>query len=135
MIKIPEIERLIQSFVSNTPNIRGAILVSSEGLPLTSAFSNVFDEDKAAAITVSLLSLGKKFERDLTTGAIERIIIEGKEGYCVLIGCEEDLILLVLASKDMVKGWLFVEIKTLIKTMKLIMRTSSLHNNQISTTS
>ena len=57
----------------------------------------------------------EQFKKDLTVGIVEKIIVEGQEGYCVLVGCKSDLILLVLASKEIVKGWLFLEIKRLVK--------------------
>ena len=117
MAQANEIKGLLQSFVTNTLDIRGAILTNSKGLSLVSAFSYDVDENKETAITANFLSLIEQFEKDLTVGAVEKIIIEGQEGYCVLVGCENDLILLVLASKDIVKGWLFLEIKRLVQRL------------------
>ena len=131
MSPIIQIKILIESFVNKTLDIQGAVLVSSEGLPLASSFSSIFDEDKAAVITISLLSLGKKFEEDLNTGKIEEIVIRGKEGYCVLTGCSNDLLLSVIANRDVIKGWLFFEIKNLVEKINLIVQKNLSNENEI----
>ena len=128
---IIQIKILIEGFINKNADIQGAILVSSEGLPLASSFSSTFDEDKAAAITISLLSLGEKFEEDLNTGKVEEIVIQGREGYCVLTSCSNDLVLSVLASKDIIKGWLFFEIKNLVEKINLLVENNLSDGNGI----
>ena len=129
MNQIFGIKHIIKSFVDNTPDIRGVILTNSDGLPLASTFLSNLDEDKTAAITVSLISLGEKFKKDLEIGEVEKIFIEGKEGYCVITNCGSDLTILVLASTNIVKGWLFVEIKNLAKTIRLMEKAKSIREN------
>ena len=128
---IIQIKILIESFINKNPDIQVTILVSSEGFPLASSFSSAPDEDKAAAITISLLSLGEKFEKDLNTGKVEEIVVQGKEGYCVLTSCSNDLVLSVLANRDIIKGWLFFEIKNLVEKINSVVENNLSDENAI----
>ena len=66
---------------------------------------------------LELLPLTKHFKKSLEIGKLERIIVESEKIYCVITNCQDDSILLVLANKEIVKGWLFMEIRKLIKEM------------------
>ena len=64
---------------------------------------------------LEFLPLTEHFKRSLEVGRLERIIVESEEIYCVMTSCQDNSILLVLANKEIVKGWLFMEIRKLIK--------------------
>ena len=64
---------------------------------------------------LELLPLTEHFKKSLEIGKLERIIVESEEIYCVITNCQDNSILLVLANKEIVKGWLFMEIRKLIK--------------------
>ena len=67
---------------------------------------------------LEFLPLTEHFKKSLEIGRIgklERIIVESDEIYCVITNCQDNSILLVLANKEIVKGWLFMEIRKLIK--------------------
>ena len=66
---------------------------------------------------LEFLPLTEHFKRSLKVGKLERIIVESEEIYCVITSCQVNSILLVLANKEIVKGWLFMEIRKLIKEM------------------
>ncbi|MDJ0535171.1 MAG: roadblock/LC7 domain-containing protein [Xenococcaceae cyanobacterium MO_207.B15] len=127
MIETESIKELIEDFVDNTSNINAAILASHDGLCLASAFSYTLNKDKAAAITISVLSVVEKFQKNLNLGTIDNIFIEGEEGYCFVVDCHNNLNLLVLANKNIIKGWFFIEIENLVNTIKLILKAKSFH--------
>ena len=112
-----EISALIHDFVLKNIDVQGAILTNHQGVSIVFAFSDKLNISNEKAIIDSFFSLIKEIKKNLILGIVERIIIEGNEGYCILIGCKRDLILLVLANKDVTKGWLFLEIRQLIKKM------------------
>ena len=111
MIQTLNLNDVLQQFVSGTPNIQGAALVSSDGLPLSSILPASMDEERTAAMSAAMLSLGERIGKELSRGVIERIFVEGDRGYSVMVGCGEDIVLLVLADKQAKQGLLFLEIK------------------------
>jgi uncharacterized protein len=111
MINILAIQSILQSFVSEIPDIQGATLVSPDGLTIASALPDRVDEERIAAMTAAMLSIGERIGRELARGQVERVLVVGEKGYSVLINCGDDAVLLVLASAAVKQGLLFLEIK------------------------
>ena len=107
------VEDLLQKFVNQTPEVQGAALVSPDGLPLSSFLSSDMDEERTAAMSAAMLSLGNRIGEELTRGVIERLFLTGDKGYSILVGCTSEAVLIVLADKEAKKGLLFLEIKRL----------------------
>lgn len=111
MINISILQDELQNFVSGTSDIQGAALVSPDGLALASVLPGGMDEERTAAMSASMLSLGERICRELARGNVDRIVVEGEKGYGVLVGCGNDAVLLILASANVKQGLLFLEIK------------------------
>ncbi|MBO3462891.1 roadblock/LC7 domain-containing protein [Aetokthonos hydrillicola Thurmond2011] len=111
MINISMLQDELQNFVSGSSDVQGAALVSPDGLALASVLPVGMDEERTAAMSASMLSLGERIGRELARGNVERIIVEGEKGYGVLVGCGAEAVLLVLASSNVKAGLLFLEIK------------------------
>lgn len=111
MVQTVSLNDVLQQFVSSTMNVQGAALVSSDGLPLSSMLPVSMDEERTAAMSAAMLSLGERIGRELVRGTIERIVVEGDKGYSVMVSCGEDVVLLVLADKQAKQGLLFLEVK------------------------
>ncbi len=108
---------VVQKFVSNTPNIQGAALVTPDGLSLVSVLPNDMDEERTAAMSAAMLSLGERIGQELSRGIVDRIVVEGEKGYGVMVSCGEEAVLLVLATKESKQGLLFLEIKRIAKDL------------------
>lgn len=117
MINVPTIRTLLQNFVSGIPDIQGAILVSPDGLALVSVLPDAVDEERVAAMTAVILSVGERIGRELARGKVDRVVVEGDKGYSVLVGCGPDGVLLILAGIGAKQGILFLEIKRLVSTI------------------
>jgi len=111
MINISMLQDELQNFVSGSAEVQGAILASPDGLALASVLPVGMDEERTAAMSASMLSLGERIGRELARGSVDRIVVEGEKGYGVLVGCGVEAVLLVLASSAVKQGILFLEIK------------------------
>ncbi|MBW4500092.1 MAG: roadblock/LC7 domain-containing protein [Scytonema hyalinum WJT4-NPBG1] len=111
MIKVSMLQDELQDFISGSAEVQGAILASPDGLALASVLPIGMDEERTAAMSASMLSLGERIGRELARGSVDRIVVEGEKGYGVLVGCGVEAVLLVLASSAVKQGILFLEIK------------------------
>ncbi len=118
MIQISHLKELLEKFVSSTPDLQGAALVTLDGLPLTSVLPNNFDEERTAAMSAAMLSLGERIGQELARGVVERVMVEGQTGYSILSGCGEETMLIVLASREAKQGLMFLVIKRLVAEIK-----------------
>lgn len=114
MINISMLQDELQNFVTTASDVQGAALVSPDGLALASVLPGAMDEERTAAMSASMLSLGERIGRELARGTVERIVVEGEKGYGVLVGCGSDAVLLVLAGAGVKQGILFLEVKRVV---------------------
>ena len=120
-INAAKIESILQNFVSGTADIQGATLVSPDGLSLATVLPSTMDDEKVSAMSAAMLSLGERIGNELSRGSIDRIYVEGDQGYGVLTNCGEDAVLLVLANQSAKQGLLMLEIKRLTEELKLVL--------------
>lgn len=118
-INIQKLNQTLQEFVSNTSDIQGAALVTPDGLPLATTLPEKMDEERVAAMSASMLSLGERIGKELARGDIGRIFIEGEEGYGILTSCTEEALFLVLANHQAKQGVLMLEIKRILEDLRL----------------
>ena len=117
MINVSALEGILQNFVTGTPDVQGAALVSPDGLPLASVLPAGMDEERTSAMSAAMLSLGERIGRELVRGSIERLFVEGDKGFAVLVSCGADAVFLALASSSAKQGLLFLEIKRAVGEM------------------
>lgn len=120
-INTAKINSLLQNFVTSTGDVEGAALVTPDGLPLATSLPGAMDEDRVSAMSASMLSLGERIGRELARGSIDRIFVEGEQGYGILTSCSDDVVFLVLASRAAKQGVLMLEIKRAVEDLKLVL--------------
>lgn len=120
-INTEKLSYILQNFVTTTPDIQGAVIVTPDGLPLAAHLPLGMDEERVSAMSAAMLSLGERIGMELIRGTIDRIFVEGTEGYGVLTSCGEDAVFLVLASKIVKQGVLMLEIKRAISELRLVL--------------
>ncbi|ASO20223.1 hypothetical protein FHR81_000092 [Actinoalloteichus hoggarensis] len=90
---------LVNGFVDRVHGVTHALIMSSDGFPLTSSDSVDRDEaEQLAAISSGLLSLARNSATLFGKGDCEQIIIRLSGGYFLFMGIGEDAGLAVLTS-------------------------------------
>ncbi len=120
-ISTDKLSSILQNFVSSTSEVQGAAVVTPDGLPLASSLPGQMDEERVSAMSAAMLSLGERICKELTRGLIDRIFVEGDDGYGILTSCGEDAVFLVLANKTAKQGVLMLEIKRALGELKPIL--------------
>ena len=103
-------EKVLQDLLKSS-GLEGAVLVSADGLPISSVLKPGIEEDRVAAMSAAILSLGEKVTEELEKGVLEQITVKGEDGYIVLTGIGQEAVLTVLASNSAKLGLLLMEIK------------------------
>jgi len=122
MSNLGSLQGILQKYVSNTPNVQGAAVVTPDGLPLATVLPSGMDEERTSAMSAAMLSLGERIGRELSRGAIDRIFVQGDKGYGILTSCGSEAVLLTLASSEAKQGLLFLEIKRASDSVTAAMR-------------
>lgn len=117
-INTEKLRHILQNFVSTTPDVRGAAMVTTDGLPLASSLPGGMDEERVSAMSAAMLSLGERIGRELATGGMDRVYVQGHEGFSILTTCGDDALFLILANKEAKEGILILEMKRTLAELK-----------------
>jgi predicted regulator of Ras-like GTPase activity (Roadblock/LC7/MglB family) len=105
------LDRAIHSLLSQTPEIEAAAVVSFDGLPMASALPQSMDEDRVAAMSAALLSLGERAAQGLGRGELSQVYIEGDAGTVFLVSAEDEAVLVAVAAKGAKVGMMLYEVR------------------------
>ncbi|MCP3962747.1 MAG: hypothetical protein GY719_33325, partial [bacterium] len=70
-------QQVLRNLVTNTPDVEGAAVVSTDGLTVASVLPAGTDEDRVSAMAAALLSLGERTASELERGELEQIYVKG----------------------------------------------------------
>jgi predicted regulator of Ras-like GTPase activity (Roadblock/LC7/MglB family) len=118
------IERIFEEVVNEFIGIEGAVLISSEGHPLTEAIG--IEKDIALLLAGKMLSFMNVAQTELDWTDFDSMAIHSSEGHLVLSQCFNDFFLLI-KTEQMLTGLLEVEIKRIIKKIQAIYESSDLY--------
>jgi predicted regulator of Ras-like GTPase activity (Roadblock/LC7/MglB family) len=110
------IERLRDLQISS-PSVEAAAVVSADGLSMASSMPAGVEEDRVAAMSAAMLSLGERIAGELGRGALEQVYIKGEDGYVILMSVGEEAVLTVLARKDAKLGLIFLDMRRAVEDL------------------
>ena len=105
------LDRAIHSLLAQTPEIEAAAVVSFDGLPMASALPPSMDEDRVAAMSAALLSLGERAAQGLGRGELSQVYIEGETGTVFLVSADNEAVLVAVAAQGAKAGMMLYEVR------------------------
>jgi predicted regulator of Ras-like GTPase activity (Roadblock/LC7/MglB family) len=105
------LDRAIGDLLAQAPEIEAAAVVSFDGLPMASALPATMDEDRVAAMSAALLSLGERAAEGLGRGALSQVYIEGEHGTVFLVSADDEAVLVAVASPGAKVGMMLYEVR------------------------
>ena len=94
---------------ASSPDIEASAVVSVDGLTIASALPQGVEEDRVAAMSAAMLSLGERIASELGRGSLEQVYIKGSNGYVFLMSVADDAVLNALARKHAKLGLLLLD--------------------------
>lgn len=104
------IERL-RKLQMSSQDVEAAAILSVDGLPIATALPQGVEEDRVAAMSAAMLSLGERIAEELGRGMLDEVYVKGERGYVVLRAVGDDAVLTVLAGSEAKLGLLFFDMR------------------------
>lgn len=104
------IERL-RKLQQSSQDVEAAAILSVDGLPIATALPQGVEEDRVAAMSAAMLSLGERIAEELGRGMLDEVYVKGERGYVVLRAVGDDAVLTVLAGSEAKLGLLFFDMR------------------------
>src|SRR5436305_2391119 len=105
------LEQAITDLLREAPEIEAAAVVSFDGLPMASALPSSMDEDRVAAMSAALLSLGERAAQGLGRGELAQVYIEGESGTVFLVSADDEAVLVAVAAPGAKAGMMLYEVR------------------------
>ena len=116
------LDRVLTELVGQVPEIEAASVVSFDGLAMASALPVGFDEDRVAAMSAALLSLGERAAEGLGRGALSQVYVEGENGTVYLISADDEAVLVAVAAKGAKAGLMLFEVRRAAAAVAEVLR-------------
>jgi predicted regulator of Ras-like GTPase activity (Roadblock/LC7/MglB family) len=111
------LDQVLGALLSAAPEIEAAAVVSFDGLPMASALPRDMDEDRVAAMSAALLSLGDRAAQGLGRGDLSQVYVEGENGTVFLISADEEAVLVAVANARAKVGMMLFEVRRAAKAV------------------
>lgn len=105
------LDQILAELVGQVPEIEAAAVVSFDGLAMAAALPEEMDEDRVAAMSAALLSLGERAAEGLGRGELSQIYVEGDNGTVFLISADDEAVLVAVAAKGAKAGLMLFEVR------------------------
>ena len=105
----------------STPEIEGSAIVSPDGLCIASVLTPPIEEDRVAAMSAAMHSLGDRIAAELGRGKMEQVYIRGSKGYALLTAAGPDAVLTVMAKVESRLGLLLLELRHLVSDLQSLL--------------
>jgi predicted regulator of Ras-like GTPase activity (Roadblock/LC7/MglB family) len=104
------VDRLHQ-LQASAPDIEATAVVSADGLTIASALPKQIEEDRVAAMSAAMLSLGERIASELQRGTLAQVYVKGESGYVILIAIGDNAVLTALTSESAKLGLVLLEMR------------------------
>ena len=105
------LDRILAELVGQVPEIEAASVVSFDGLAMAAALPPGMDEDRVAAMSAALLSLGERAAEGLGRGLLSQVYVEGEDGTVFLVSADDEAVLVAVAAKGAKVGLMLFEVR------------------------
>ncbi|MGI8775251.1 MAG: roadblock/LC7 domain-containing protein [Actinomycetota bacterium] len=121
MSKADKLAQALDALLEASPEIEASAVVSSDGLPMASALPSHVQEDRLAAMSAALLTLGDRAAEGLGKGSLAQVFVEGENGHVILMSAGPDAVLVGVVSKGSKIGLVLYEMRRSAERVKSVM--------------
>ncbi len=118
MSRIENLNKILRTLQTGTPEVEACALISDDGLMIASALPQHVEEVRIGGMSAALLSLGTRAATELERGSVEEVLVRGKNGYAVLLQAAPGTLLLATASASAKLGLLFLDMRRAVTDIK-----------------
>lgn len=111
---------ILQELHQESHEIKASALLSADGIMVASQLPESVSEDKLAAMSAALLSVGDRIMSDLLQGITDRVLVQSSVGYVIVSAVSEELLLAIVACPDAKLGMIFHDIKQVAQKIQFL---------------
>ncbi len=118
---IASLGKVLRGLQGISPYVLGSAVVTRDGFVVASDLPSEVDERRITVMAMAMLTLGQETISELGTSDLERVVVEGKDNYTVLVNAGPDAVVAAVADRNAVLGLLLVAMKQTVQRVKEIL--------------
>lgn len=121
MTKADQLAAALDDFLATSPEVEAAAVVSADGLPMASALPPHVEEDRLAAMSAALLTLGERAADNLGKGELAQVFVEGANGHVILMSAGLSAVLVAVTTSGAKAGLILFEMRKAADRVRSVM--------------
>lgn len=114
------LENILAELNGTTPDITGSAVISVDGLPVATALRYGTNPDRVGGISAALAALGTRTVREFALGNLAQVIVQGDDGWILLIQAGKETVLAITAKADAKLGMILFGARNAAKQIQNI---------------
>lgn len=111
----------LRDLQASSYDLEASAVISVDGLAMATALPGDVEEDRVAAMSAAMLSLGERIASELGRGLLDQVYIKGEQGYVVLMSIGHNAVLTGLARKQAKLGLLFLDMRRAVEDIEKLL--------------
>mgnify|MGYP002345513718 FL=1 len=121
MGRIDNLNATLESLKASSSDVEACAIVSEDGLVIASALPQGVEEERVAAMSAAMLSMGERISHELKRGALDQLYVRGELGYFLSMHAGPHAVLIALVRKDAKLGLIFFDLNKAAEAIKSIL--------------
>jgi predicted regulator of Ras-like GTPase activity (Roadblock/LC7/MglB family) len=113
-----ELTGVLRGFQAAAPGVMGSAVVSVDGFAIASELPGSVEERRVSAMAAAMLALGEQTASEFEHGGLERVFVEGADGYTIVTSAGPEAVLAAIASRDAKLGLIFLQMGRTAESVK-----------------
>ncbi|RLC70228.1 MAG: hypothetical protein DRI52_07470 [Chloroflexi bacterium] len=118
---VESLEEALHGLQEISPHVMGSAVVTSDGFVVASDLPSEMDEKKITVMAMAMLTLAQETMSELSASDLERVLVESKDSYIVLLNAGPDAVVAAVAEKEAVLGLLLVAMRQTVQRVEGIL--------------
>jgi predicted regulator of Ras-like GTPase activity (Roadblock/LC7/MglB family) len=115
------LEEALRGLRQISPYVVGSAVVTGDGFIVASELPDESFEKKVTLMAMAMLTMGQEATGELGSSDVERVLVESRDSYIVMVNAGPTAVLAAVANKSIVLGLLFLAMKeTAAKVYRLL---------------
>lgn len=106
-----QLAETLRGLRQTSPYVVGAAVVTADGFVVASELPDENYEKKVIVMAMAMLTMGQEATDELGASDVERVLVESRDNYIVMVNAGPTAVLAAVASKQMVLGLLFLAMR------------------------
>ena len=114
------VTEVLRSIQMSSPDVIGTAVVDVQGFIIASAIPSGVDEEELGAMTATMHGSGEQIAEQLMHSTVDQTYVKTEKGYVILNASGPDTVLVLLATKNVKLGLVFMMLKQHLPELRRI---------------